>query len=119
MIASKWWSTSYATGPMRFLHASGAPWWRAAYLLLSAIRLRASCLDEGAEALVVLAAGGAALEVRAQPGDPFVCRLPLQLELDVLVEALEALVAKNLRLARSEQPLEGVVVRLPVHDLLR
>src|SRR5215213_4352734 len=78
-----------------------------------------AALDERAKALVVLMAGGATLEVCPQPGHPFGCRLPLQLELDVLVEALEALVAENLRLGGSEQPLEGVVVRVPVHDLLR
>ena len=48
--------------------------------------------------------------MRAQLGDPLVRRLALDSsELDVLVEPLEALVAENLGLGRSEQPLEGVV----------
>jgi len=43
-----WWSTSYATGPMRFLHAGGAPWCRAAYLLAErAIRLPEALLELG------------------------------------------------------------------------
>src|SRR5215210_917455 len=85
--------------------------------LTSAVRLAA--LEERAQALVVLVAGRAALQVGAQPWNPLVGRLALELELDVLVEPLEALVAENLRLGRSQQPLEGFVVHVPVHDRLR
>src|SRR6185436_9883369 len=58
---------------------------------------RAVAADQLAQALVVLAAGGAALEVRAHPGHPGLGVLTGELELDVLVEALEALLAADLR----------------------
>ena len=40
----------------------------------------------------------------------------LELELDVLVEPFEALVAEQLESCRAEQPLQGVVVWVLVHD---
>ena len=55
-------------------------------------------------------AGRAALEVGAHARDPVVGVRALKLELDVLVELLEALVAEQLGLGGAEQPLEGVVV---------
>ena len=66
-------------------------------------------LDERAKTVVVIVAGGTALEVGAHPGDLVVgCRAP-ELEVDVLVEFLEALFAKQLAVGRAEQPLENVV----------
>ena len=52
---------------------------------------------KGAEALVLLAAGRAALEVGAQSGNRRVGVVAGELELDVAVELVEALVAADLR----------------------
>src|SRR5688500_13550250 len=79
-----------------------------------AVRL---ALDELAQAVVVLVAGGAALEVGPHARDPGVSLRALELELDVLVEPLEALVAEQLRPGGAEQPLQAVVVSVLVHDL--
>src|SRR5262245_23814737 len=65
--------------------------------------------DERPQALVLLAAGGAAFEVGAEAGELAVCVTPGELELDVPVELLEALVAADLRVGGSEQAAE----RLP------
>jgi hypothetical protein len=55
-------------------------------------------LDELAQAVVVLVAGGAALDMGAHARDPVVGPCASELELDVLVEVLEALIAEQLRL---------------------
>ena len=65
--------------------------------------------DERAQALVLLAAGGATLEMGAKPRDRGVRVLARQLELDVLVEEREALVAAHLGPARAEQPAERLL----------
>ena len=49
------------------------------------------------------------------PGMSVVGLGAVQLELDVLVELFEALVAEQLGLGRAEQPLQGVVVRVLAH----
>jgi hypothetical protein len=53
--------------------------------------------DELAQAGVILVAGGAALEVGAHPGHAGVGVLAGELEVDVLVEQLEALLAADPR----------------------
>ena len=58
---------------------------------------------EVAQALVVLVAGRAALQVLAHPGHRASASAPAQLELDVLVEQLEALLAADLGAGRAEQ----------------
>src|SRR5215213_11201131 len=65
--------------------------------------------QERAEALALLAAGGAAVEVLAHPGYRGVRVARLELQLDVLVEALEALVAADVRPGRAEQPPQAIV----------
>src|SRR5215204_1342619 len=65
---------------------------------------------ELAQALVILVAGGTALEVCAQPGQAGVGVLAGQLEIHVLVEALEALLASDLGAGRSEQAGDQVSV---------
>ena len=62
--------------------------------------------DELAQALVLLAAGGAAAEVGAQTGDRRVRVHPREFELDVPVELLEAPVAAHLGASRSEETAE-------------
>jgi len=62
-----------------------------------------------AQALVLLAARRAALEVLAHPGDLSVGVVAGELGLDVLVEQLEALVAADLAALRAEQAGEQVV----------
>jgi hypothetical protein len=52
---------------------------------------------------VILVAGGTALEVSAHAGQAGVGVLAGQLELDVLVEELEALLAADLGIGRSDQ----------------
>src|SRR5207249_5509179 len=59
--------------------------------------------DECAEALVLLAAGGAAVEVGAQPGQRGVGVLAGELELYIPVEPGEALVAADLGCRRQER----------------
>src|SRR5215211_1622926 len=61
---------------------------------------------ERAKALVLLAAGGAADKVGAQTGDRGVGVRTGELQLDVAVELLEALVAADLGLRRPEQPAQ-------------
>ena len=58
---------------------------------------------------MLLAAGGAACEVRAQAGERRVGVLTGELELDVAIELVEALVAADLRLRRPEQPVQRLV----------
>ena len=65
--------------------------------------------DEGAQALVLLAARGAPCQVRAEPGDGGIDVGAGQLELDVAVELVEAGIAADLRLGWSEQTAECVV----------
>jgi hypothetical protein len=77
----------------------------------AAMLTSAFALDEGTEAEVLLVAGLAALEVRAHAGDQLVgaaAALP-ELELDVAVELLEALLAAQLGAGRPEQASQGVV----------
>src|SRR4051794_17822424 len=71
--------------------------------------------DERPQALVLLAAGGAAVEVSAEAGDGGVGVLPGELELDVAVEEVEALVAADLRLRRAEEPAERLLQIGTVH----
>ena len=65
--------------------------------------------DERAQALVLLAAGGAAGEVGAQPGNGRVGVGARELELDVPVELVEALVAADLGRGRAEQAAESLL----------
>jgi hypothetical protein len=64
--------------------------------------------DEGAEALVLLAAGGAAVEVGAQARECGVHVGARELELDVAVELLEAGIAPDFGLGRAEQAAQCV-----------
>src|SRR5919201_5725596 len=73
--------------------------------------------DERAQALVLLAAGGAAVEVGAQSGHDRVRVLAGELELDVLVELREALVAADLRRRGPEQPSERLLQIRPFAHL--
>src|SRR5215210_2382075 len=61
---------------------------------------------ERAKALVLLATGGAADKVGAETGDRGVGIRTGELQLDVAVELLEALVAADLGLRRPEQPAQ-------------
>src|SRR3954468_10415966 len=61
-----------------------------------------------AQALVILAAGRAAFEMRAHPGEELVGVIAGQLEVDVLVQQLEALVAADLGPIGAEQAGEQV-----------
>lgn len=58
--------------------------------------------SEYPQAVVLLGAGGTALEVRAQPGDRDVGVPAMQLEVDVLVDLREAFVAEDLGLRGPE-----------------
>src|SRR5436190_5682499 len=64
---------------------------------------------ERPQALVLLAAGRAAVEVRTQPGQGRVRVGARELEVDVTVELGEALVAADLRPGRAEEPVENGV----------
>src|SRR5205814_4009920 len=66
----------------------------------------------GQEAVVVLAAGRAALQVRPQPGDDAVRFGSREFELDVAVQRLEALLAGELRLRGAQHAGETVVVEI-------
>src|SRR5688500_3474339 len=65
--------------------------------------------EERAQALVLLATRGAAVEMRAQPGDRGVRVGAGELELDVAVELVEARLAADLGLGRTEQPGDRLV----------
>src|SRR5215212_2589010 len=65
--------------------------------------------DERAQALVLVAAGGAAEQMGAQPGDRGVGVGTGELQLDVAVELLEALVAADFGLRRPEQPAQRLL----------
>src|SRR3954465_3921234 len=62
--------------------------------------------DEVAQAVEVLRAGGAALEVGVHAGDPRLGRLAGERQLDVAVELLEALLAGQLRGPGAEDPAQ-------------
>jgi hypothetical protein len=62
--------------------------------------------DQGTQALVLLAAGRAAMQVRAQTGKSGVGIVSGDLEIDKAIELFEALVAADLCLGRAEQPFE-------------
>jgi hypothetical protein len=66
---------------------------------------------EGAEAAVLLVAGLAALEVRAHAGDKLVGArgAVLELDLDVAVELIEALLAGQLGLGGAQEASQDVV----------
>jgi hypothetical protein len=66
-------------------------------------------VEELSQAFVVLVAGGTALEMRAHAGHPAAGVRTVRLELDVLAELVEALVAEKLRPGGAEQPLQRVV----------
>ena len=55
---------------------------------------------------MILVAGRAALEVGAHPRQPLIGVRPVELELDVLVEQFEALLASDLGLAGPEQSVQ-------------
>jgi hypothetical protein len=59
---------------------------------------------EGEEAFVVLVACRAALEMRAHARDPLLGGRSGELELNVVVELLAALLAGQLRARRAEEP---------------
>jgi hypothetical protein len=61
---------------------------------------------ERAQALVLLATGGAAVQVGPQARDHGVGVAAGELQLDVAVELREALVAADLRSRRAEQPTQ-------------
>jgi hypothetical protein len=75
-----------------------------------AVRLAVISHHEGAQALVILAARRASIEVGAQAGKVRVGIGPCELEVDVLVEQLEALLAGHLESGRTEHSLESFVV---------
>ena len=64
-------------------------------------------------------AGRAALEVGTHARDPVIGFRTVELELDVFVELLEALVAEQLGLGGAEQLLDGSVVLALVMISLR
>ena len=64
---------------------------------------------------MVLATGGAALEVGAHAGDELVGLGAVELEGDVLVELLDTPVAELLGLGRADQPLQYLVTHVLVH----
>src|SRR3712207_2079503 len=74
--------------------------------------------DERAEALVLLAAGRAADQMGPQAGDRGVGVGARELELDVAVELLEALVAADLGLGRAEQPAKRLLEIRSLHHVL-
>src|SRR5919108_288977 len=74
-----------------------------------ALLARGAPAHELAQALVLLMARGAAFEMRAHARDLRVRGAASQLQVDVLVELLEALVAVQLRPGRPEEPLDGPV----------
>src|SRR5215218_2224272 len=67
--------------------------------------------DELAQARVVLVARGTALKMRAHARKAGVGVLAGELEVDVLVEQLEASIAADLRLIRAEQPGDEIPLR--------
>src|SRR2546423_1657689 len=70
-----------------------------------------------AEALVLLAAGRAAVEVRAQPRNRRVDVVARELELPVAVELVEAGVTADLGLRGAEQPVDCLLqIRLLHHS---
>jgi hypothetical protein len=71
-----------------------------------ALGLRAG---QGTQALVLLAAGGAAVQVGAQTRKSGVGIVSGNLEIDIAIELFEALVAADLGLGRAEQPSEHVL----------
>ncbi|HEX5174793.1 MAG TPA: hypothetical protein VFV91_11695 [Gaiellaceae bacterium] len=60
--------------------------------------------DEFEQAVVLLPAGRAALEVGAQAGQRRVGRLARELEFDVAIELLEADIAAHFGVGGSEEP---------------
>src|SRR5262249_56202292 len=72
---------------------------------------------EGEQALVVLGAGGAALEVGAEPGQRCIGVLACDLQLDVAVELGEAGVASDFGPFRAEQASDDVVQIRVLHQL--
>jgi hypothetical protein len=69
-----------------------------------ATQARLSLRDEIAQGFVVLMASGAALQVLAHPRQAPVRVLAGELEVNILVEQLEALLATDLGTARPQQP---------------
>src|SRR5438132_8839757 len=65
--------------------------------------------DERSQALVLFATGGAAGKVGAQAGDHRVGVLARELELDVAVELVEALVAADLRTCRPQESAQRLL----------
>jgi hypothetical protein len=61
---------------------------------------------------VVFVAGRAAFEVRAHTGDVFVGGCAGELELDIVVELVEALLASQLRSWGAEESREELLIRV-------
>ena len=74
--------------------------------------------DEGVQGLVLLAARGAALEVRAKARDERVRVLPRRLELDVAIQLVEAHVTADFWLGGPELPAEHLLGVLALHQLV-
>src|SRR6187200_963524 len=68
--------------------------------------------DKVTEAVEVLRAGGTAVEVGAHPRDPLGRRLPGEVQLDVAVELLEALLAGQLGGTGAEDPAQDRLLLL-------
>ncbi len=67
---------------------------------------------------MLLATGGTAGEMGTKSGDGRVGVPAGQLELDITIELVEALVAADLRFGRAEQPLERLLRVGSVHEFL-
>ena len=118
MIRRQWrrraWSSAVAPALSGRLTSAPAP--RSARLSVNAVRrtlcatrLRTGVLlgsHEGEEAVVVLLAGRAAFEVCAHSRDLLVGGSAGELELDVSVELVEALLARQFRASRAEESAE-------------
>jgi hypothetical protein len=65
--------------------------------------------DQREEALVILAARRTAIEVCSQPGKVSIGVGAGDLEVDVLVEQLETLLARDLETRRAQHPLQGFI----------
>ena len=74
--------------------------------------------DKGAEALVLLSAGGAALEMCSQAWNGRVGVLPSELKLDVAVELLEAGIAADLGSRGAEEAAERLLHVWMLHQFV-
>ena len=74
----------------------------AAVWACSGLRMLALGCDQGVQAVAILGTGRTALEMRLHARDLSISITAGELQLDVAVEVLEALVARQLRFCRSE-----------------